>query len=57
MTLRDLTRRQLYNLRRRSEKERKMHNQKGAGEWVIPKEFWEIAYSKGLKAGLEIPRP
>ncbi len=52
MTLRDLTPKQLYNLRRRCEKERKQYNKSlgmGTGEGVSR---WEAAYSKGLKAGL-----
>lgn len=53
MTLRDLTKRQLYNLRRRCEKERKKYSTKPLFDPVE----WNTAFNKGLKAGLEIPRP
>lgn len=56
MTLRDLTRRQLYNLRRRSRKEWKQVNKK-SGKPAITEDDWNTAYSKGLKAGLDVPRP
>jgi hypothetical protein len=59
MTLRDLSKRQLYNLRRKSEKLRKIW-------WTVPhtnirptvfdwhKASWEAGFNAGLKAGLEI---
>lgn len=57
MTLRDLTKSQLYNLQRRCEKERK----EWFGKWyklktdpmtAEEKQVWQAAYSQGLKAGL-----
>lgn len=57
MTIRDLTKRQLYNLRRRCEKERKQSlNILG----VMPmnsEEQWRCAYNKGLRAGLSLLPP
>lgn len=54
MTLRDLTKRQLYNLRRRCEKEKKEYIQTlNDGEIKsIAETVWNKAYDKGLKAGL-----
>lgn len=56
MTLRDLTKRQLYNLRRRMEKERKEYMKRFASIVMsdIENRIWMRAYDKGLKAGLEI---
>lgn len=58
MTLRDLTKRQLYNLRRRCEKERKNFCRKcgylPAGMTTIERQVWEAAYNLGLKAGLSL---
>lgn len=55
MTLRDLTPRQLYNLRRKCEKQRKQWLK----HWTrkhTPNDMldWQKAFSFGLKAGLEI---
>lgn len=58
MTLRDLTPRQLYNLRRRCEKERKqwMAKRYWGFNKIQPTELevliWKDAYNYGLKAGL-----
>lgn len=55
MKLRDLTKRQLYNLRRRCEKELKEYNQRNAiniDPVVIP-EVWRSAFNAGLRAGLD----
>lgn len=63
MTLRDLSRRQLYNLRRKSEKLRKLWWAKPATfrlglttifEWH--KVSWEAGFNAGLKEGLNIPK-
>lgn len=56
MTLRDLTKHQLYNLQRRCEKERKEKERLGPFA-CIERELWNAAFSKGLKAGLEHARP
>lgn len=54
MTLRDLTKRQLYNLRRRCEKERRADmKQHGIINNAHEVRLWQIAFNKGLKAGLE----
>lgn len=51
MTLRDLTKRQAYNLRRRCEKERKQR-EKHIGS--ISPTIWQMGFSAGLRAGLEL---
>ena len=53
MTLRDLTKRQLYNLRRRCDKEHRAY------EKLLPdeqpqKRHWDKAFSLGVKAALEL---
>lgn len=53
MTLRDLTPRQLYNLRRRSKKEKREYHTAVQRQQTTATE-WDSAYSKGLKAGLEL---
>lgn len=57
MTLRDLTKRQLYNLRRRCEKERRQWLKKHSAIALVENELmtgsWNTAYNLGLKAGLE----
>lgn len=54
MTLRDLTPRQAYNLRRRCDKERKQYAHSFNIE--VNKEHWEKAYTYGVKAALsQIP--
>lgn len=53
MTLRDLTKRQLYNLRRRCEKEmRAVINPRIM--LLNEQQIWRVAYNAGLKAGLEL---
>lgn len=56
MTLRDLTKRQLYNLRRRCEKHfnQTCNNERKTGKLMSNKDFWNTAFNQGLKAGLEI---
>lgn len=56
MTLRDLTKRQLYNLRRRCEKEWRVELKRQRKPYSPPFPIWLTAYNKGLKAGLEVPR-
>lgn len=55
MTLRDLTPRQVYNLQRRMEKERKQYIKRldNMGACYNNDAAWRAAYDKGLKAGLE----
>ena len=57
MTLRDLSKRQLYNLRRRSEKKRKewIKKRKAFNETIFLEhcESWSRGFNAGLKAGLE----
>ncbi len=50
MTLRDLSPQKLYNLRRRSEKERRIAEKRN----TIDTTTWRIAYNLGLKAGLDV---
>lgn len=58
MTLRDLTLKQLYNLRRRSEKERKTWAINQSDKMITIHEAhvitWNAAFNAGLKAGLEL---
>lgn len=54
MTLRDLTPRQIYNLKRRCEKERKMAYSTRRVMPLNEEEAWRVAFNKGLKAGLEL---
>lgn len=58
MTIRDLTKQQLYNLRRREQKQRREW-EKERRQTLLADEFatWQKAYNLGLKAGLEVPRP
>lgn len=59
MTLRDLTKRQLYNLRRRCEKLRKQYVYMTDRTYrmnQVEEDVWRKAFNAGLKAGLEIPR-
>lgn len=55
MTLRDLTGRQIYNLKRRSEKLRKKHlRETGRVTETNGEKFtWESAFSAGVKSTLE----
>lgn len=58
MTLRDLTKRQLYNLRRRCEKENKKYERRiQMSVGIGSRPYWQAAFNAGLKAGLEVPRP
>lgn len=53
MTLRDLTKRQLYNLRRRCEKERKAWcHERGVKQLPLEQATWRLIWGRGLKAGL-----
>lgn len=52
MTLRDLTPRELYNLRRRCKKLFKAWARSEAGMVITPSEAWDTAYNAGLKDGL-----
>jgi hypothetical protein len=59
MTLRDLTRRQLYNLRRKLEKERRKWLNENPRRFIQPTgdiaaDAFMVGYDKGLKAGLEL---
>lgn len=58
MTLRDLSKRQLYNLRRRCLKEQREHLRQleRQGRCYNNDEAWTAAYNKGLKAGLEFAK-
>lgn len=55
MILHDLSRKQLYNLRRRCAKEWKEFL-KTIPDITTSEGVWQAAYSKGLKAGLAIER-
>lgn len=59
MTIRDLSPRQLYNLRRRCGKEQRELNRATIKRGFRPineaeKALWNVAFNKGLKAGLEL---
>lgn len=56
MNIRDLTKRQLYNLRRRCEKEKKQTIKRYG--LTSPIDFsWDRAYSLGVRAALDLLTP
>lgn len=53
MQIRDLTKRQCYNLRRRCAKEKRQHLQ-GRDAYMNNQAVWDKAYSAGVRAGLQL---